>query len=52
VRAAREAVRKVVRHLDEDRPLYPDHNAMAAAVERCEVLKAVEEAAGPLGTSW
>ena len=26
------AVRKVVAHLDEDRPLFPDHNAMAAPV--------------------
>ncbi len=46
--AARAAVRRVVQHLDEDRPLFPDHNAMAAAVERCDVLAAVEEAVGPL----
>jgi len=50
--AARAAVRKVVAHLGEDRPLFPDHNAMAAAVERCEVLTAVEEAVGTLGSSW
>jgi histidine ammonia-lyase len=52
VQAARQAVRKVVRHLDEDRPLYTDHNAMAEAVERCDVLKAVEDEVGPLGSSW
>lgn len=52
VRAARDAVRAVVAHLDEDRPLYPDHNAMAAAVERCVVLEAVEAEVGALGRSW
>ena len=50
--AARAAVRKVVEHLEEDRPLFPDHNAMMAAVERCDVLTAVEGAIGPLATSW
>jgi hypothetical protein len=42
----------VVAHLDEDRPLFPDHNAMAAAVERCDVLDAVEREIGPLASSW
>ena len=51
-RAAHAAIRRVVDHLDEDRPLYPDHNAIAAAVERCEVLDAVESEIGPLATSW
>jgi histidine ammonia-lyase len=51
-RAAKAGVRKVVAHLEEDRPLFPDHNAMAAAVERCEVLTTVEGAIGPLATSW
>ncbi len=50
--AARAAVRERVAHLDEDRPLFPDHNAIAAAVERCEILEAVEAEVGPLGTSW
>ena len=52
VRAAHGAVRKVVEHLDVDRPLFPDHNAMAAAVERCAVLEAVEAEVGALGSSW
>jgi len=52
VRAAHAAVRLVVEHLDEDRPLFKDHNAMRAAVERGDVLEAVEQAVGPLGTSW
>ena len=51
-RTAKAAVRRVVAHLEEDRPLFPDHNAMAAAVERCEVLTTVEGAIGPLATSW
>lgn len=50
--AARAAVRKVVEHLDVDRPLFPDHNAMRAAVERCDVLEAVQAEVGALATSW
>jgi histidine ammonia-lyase len=46
--AAREAVRRRVAFLDEDRPLYPDHNAMQAAVAGDEILEAVEAAIGPL----
>jgi len=52
VRAARGAVRKVAEHLDVDRPLFADRNAMAAAVGWCAVLETVEGAVGPLGTSW
>ena len=52
VRAAREAVRCVVAHLEEDRPLFKDHNAMAAAVARGDVLEAVERQVGPLAGSW
>ncbi len=48
VRAAREVIRRHVDHLDVDRPLYPDHNAMAALVKSGEILEAVEEAVGPL----
>jgi len=51
-RAAHAAVREVVAHLDVDRPLFSDHNAMSAAVERCAVLDAVEREVGPLATSW
>jgi len=52
VKAAHAAVRKHVEHLDVDRPLYPDHNRMSAAVERCAVLEAVTAEVGPLATSW
>jgi histidine ammonia-lyase len=51
-RAAQAAVRRVVAHLDEDRPLFPDHDAMTAAVERCQVLEAVLSEVGELQTSW
>jgi histidine ammonia-lyase len=51
-RAAHAAIRQVVAHLDEDRPLFPDHNAMAAAVESCQVLDRVEAEVGPLASSW
>ncbi len=51
-RAAKAAVRKVVEHLEEDRPLFTDHNAMMACVERCDVLAAVEGEIGPLANSW
>jgi len=49
VRAAHEVIRRHVDHLDVDRPLYPDHNAMAALVASGEILEAVEAAIGPLG---
>jgi hypothetical protein len=42
----------VVPHLDEDRPLFRDHNAMAAAVARGDVLEAVELEVGALAGSW
>ncbi|HEY3352367.1 MAG TPA: aromatic amino acid ammonia-lyase [Polyangia bacterium] len=51
-RAAHGAVREVVAHLDVDRPLFTDHNAMMAAVAQCRVLEAVEQAIGPLKSSW
>jgi histidine ammonia-lyase len=51
-RAAVGAVRNHVAHLDVDRPLFTDHNNMMAAVERCEVLEAVEKEIGALESSW
>ena len=50
--AAHGAVRSVVDFLDEDRPLFPDHNAMAAAVKEGVVLTAVEAEIGALDSSW
>ncbi len=51
-RAGHAAVRAVVERLEEDRPLFKDHNNMAAAVGRCDVLTAVEAEIGPLKSSW
>ena len=51
-RAGHAAVREVIDHLDIDRPLNPDHNAMAAAVEACSILEAVEAEVGELTSSW
>jgi histidine ammonia-lyase len=48
VRVAHEVVRRHVEHLAEDRPLYADHNAMAALVESGEILEAVEGVVGLL----
>jgi len=51
-RAAHAAVREVVEHLGEDRPLFPDHNNMAEAVRQCTLLDAVQAEVGELGSSW
>jgi histidine ammonia-lyase len=48
VQVAREVIRKHVAHLDEDRPLYPDHNTMKALVKSGEILEAVEAEVGSL----
>ena len=45
---AREVIRRHVDHLDVDRPLYPDHNAMKALVKSGEILEAVEMEIGKL----
>ena len=50
--AAKAAVRRTSRILDEDRPLFPDHNAMMAAVKDLDVLDAVEAEVGELQRSW
>jgi len=49
-RSAHKAVRKIVDHLDVDRPLYKDHNNMMKAVKERIILHAVEEAIGELNT--
>ena len=48
VAAAKAVIRKHVEHLDVDRPLYPDHNAMKDLVKSGEILAAVEQAVGNL----
>ncbi|MGA9119819.1 MAG: aromatic amino acid ammonia-lyase [Bacteroidota bacterium] len=48
VTAARAVIRKYVAHLEEDRPLYTDHNAMKELVRRGEILEVVEATVGSL----
>jgi histidine ammonia-lyase len=49
-KAAHTAVRKVVEHLDIDRPLFTDHNNMMACVKSRDILHAVEKEIGELKT--
>jgi histidine ammonia-lyase len=49
VSTAKKVIRKYVQHLDEDRPLYDDHNRMKELVKSCEILEAVEKTVGSLG---
>jgi histidine ammonia-lyase len=49
-KAAHAAVRKVVEHLDIDRPLFKDHNNMMACVKSRDILHAVESVIGELKT--
>jgi histidine ammonia-lyase len=46
---AREVIRQHVAHLEVDRPLYPDHNAMQALVQSGQILEEVEKVVGKLG---
>jgi len=46
VSKAKEVIRKYVKFLDEDRPLYTDHTKMKELVKSCEILKEVEKVVG------
>jgi len=48
VTKAKEIIRKHVKFLDVDRPLYPDHTKMKELVKSCEILKEVEKIVGNL----
>lgn len=48
VKAAYDLVRKYVKFLDEDRPLYPDIEILAKLVKNGELLKVVENEIGSL----
>jgi histidine ammonia-lyase len=48
VTKAKEIIRKYVKFLNEDRPLYPDHTKMKQLVKSCEILTEVEKAVGSL----
>jgi histidine ammonia-lyase len=45
---ARAVIRKYVEHLQVDRPLYNDHNAMKKLVQSGEILDEVEKVVGNL----
>ncbi len=49
VTKAKEVIRRHVRFLDEDRPLYPDHTKMKELIKSCEILHEVERVVGSLG---
>ncbi len=46
---AKEVIRRYVKFLDIDRPLYPDHTRMKELVKSCEILDEVEKEIGELG---
>jgi histidine ammonia-lyase len=48
VQAARAVIRQHVSHLEQDRPLYPDHNRMKALVKSGAILDEVEREVGSL----
>ncbi|MBN2071876.1 MAG: aromatic amino acid lyase [Candidatus Krumholzibacteriota bacterium] len=48
VTKAKEVIRRHVKFLDIDRPLYPDHTAMKELVRSCEILEEVEKVTGAL----
>jgi histidine ammonia-lyase len=49
VTLAKEVIRKHVKFLDVDRPLYPDHTKMKELVKSGEILREVEKVVGSLG---
>jgi len=48
VTTAKDVIRKYVKFLDEDRPLYADHTRMKELVKSCEILNNVERVVGRL----
>ncbi len=48
VTKAKGVIRKHVKFLDVDRPLYPDHTKMKELVKSCEILKEVEKTVGSI----
>lgn len=51
-KAAHRAIRRIVEHLDVDRPLFRDHNKMKELVKSGDILKEVENEIGELKSSW
>lgn len=51
-KVAHSVIRKYVPHLEEDRPLFYDHNKMKELVQSCEILTSVENIVGKFESSW
>jgi histidine ammonia-lyase len=49
VKKAKQVIRKQIDFLDEDRPLYPDHDKMQNLVKSCDIVYEVENEIGSLG---
>jgi len=49
---ALDTIRTKVQHLEEDRPLFDDHNKMVELVKSRQILDNVEKAVGELTSSW
>ncbi len=48
VTIAKKVIRRYIKFLDEDRPLYSDHTKMKELVKSCEILREVERVIGSL----
>jgi len=48
VQIARDTIRKHIDHLDEDRPLYDDHDKIKKLVQSNEILDEVENCIGEI----
>ena len=48
VKIAKDTIRKHIDYLDEDRPLYDDHNKIKAVVESNEILHETENCIGEI----
>ena len=48
VMIARDTIRKHVKHLEEDRPLYDDHNKMKELVKSDEIIRDIENSIGDM----
>ncbi len=50
--AAYNKIREVVSHLEDDRALYPDIDAVTELVRNGDIVKAVENEIGPIEVTW
>jgi len=48
VEESKKVIRRYVDFLDEDRPLYKDHDEMKRLVSSCEIIKELDKVIGPL----